>query len=318
MINHIIRYCQWTRQHAMLALARLSESECCQVASTRLCNAKETTHIRWKYPLLEPHLFSAITINHLPHFSFCNLVLTSIVTLLLTKYTSQDSMISAGILPQLICLAVDSPYDTAEMSRKAARTLANLTANLDNATIVIKVGHLMCITICLKRFGDLYFIWSMIILESMCDDSPTKECDTVLNAIQWTHTIHLLYLSWASIFNLALRNGNNSNYWHCITQELSPKIVIMWMNTVSQFRDKTLKSYSDQAASNFMQVRNHSTLYLSHFFSLFPLLLHMRIDSHVLFLPSSSIPPLLFLWQSSNHQQSTITCTNSPSLYCDS
>ena len=49
-------------------------------------------------------------------------------------------MISAGILPQLICLAVDSPYDTAEMSRKAARTLANLTANLDNATIVIKVA----------------------------------------------------------------------------------------------------------------------------------------------------------------------------------
>lgn len=53
-------------------------------------------------------------------------------------------MISAGILPQLICLAVDSPYDTAEMSRKAARTLANLTANIETATIVIKVGSCHC------------------------------------------------------------------------------------------------------------------------------------------------------------------------------
>lgn len=66
-------------------------------------------------------------------------------------------MISAGILPQLICLAVDSPYDTAEMSRKAARTLANLTANLDKATIVIKVSHLICITICWRRFTDLCY-----------------------------------------------------------------------------------------------------------------------------------------------------------------
>ena len=73
-------------------------------------------------------------------------------------------MISAGILPQLICLAVDSPYDTAEMSRKAARTLANLTANLDNATIVIKVGHLICITICWKRSAYLYFNCTMIML----------------------------------------------------------------------------------------------------------------------------------------------------------
>lgn len=63
-------------------------------------------------------------------------------------------MISAGILPQLICLAVDSPYDTAEMSRKAARTLANLTANLDNATIVIKVG----------RSLDMYYR----LLETFC------------------------------------------------------------------------------------------------------------------------------------------------------
>lgn len=39
IINNFIRYCQWTRQHAMLALAGLSESECCQVASTKLCNS---------------------------------------------------------------------------------------------------------------------------------------------------------------------------------------------------------------------------------------------------------------------------------------
>ena len=51
--NNAIRYCQWTRQHAMLALAGLSESECCQVASTKLCNTKETLHGRWKYLLFE-------------------------------------------------------------------------------------------------------------------------------------------------------------------------------------------------------------------------------------------------------------------------
>lgn len=79
-------------------------------------------------------------------------------------------MISAGILPQLICLAVDSPYDTAEMSRKAARTLANLTANLDNATIVIKVGHLICITICWKRSAYLYFNCNNDHVITICDD----------------------------------------------------------------------------------------------------------------------------------------------------
>lgn len=49
-------------------------------------------------------------------------------------------MIAAGILPLLITLAVDSPYDTAEMSRKAAKTLANLTATPESATAVIKVS----------------------------------------------------------------------------------------------------------------------------------------------------------------------------------
>lgn len=48
-------------------------------------------------------------------------------------------MIAAGILPQLISLTVDSPYDTAEMSRKAARTLSNLTATPASAALVLKV-----------------------------------------------------------------------------------------------------------------------------------------------------------------------------------
>lgn len=51
----------------------------------------------------------------------------------------QDSMIAAGILPQLVSLAIDSPYDTAEMSRKAAKTFSNITATLENATLVMKV-----------------------------------------------------------------------------------------------------------------------------------------------------------------------------------
>lgn len=48
-------------------------------------------------------------------------------------------MIAAGILPQLVSLAIDSPYDTAEMSRKAAKTFSNITATLENATLVMKV-----------------------------------------------------------------------------------------------------------------------------------------------------------------------------------
>lgn len=48
-------------------------------------------------------------------------------------------MIAAGILPFLISLAVDSPYDYAEMSRKACKTLANLTATTESALAVIKV-----------------------------------------------------------------------------------------------------------------------------------------------------------------------------------
>lgn len=50
-------------------------------------------------------------------------------------------MIAAGILPQLVSLAIDSPYDTAEMSRKAAKTFSNITATLENATLVMKVSE---------------------------------------------------------------------------------------------------------------------------------------------------------------------------------
>ena len=57
----------------------------------------------------------------------------------------QDSMIAAGILPLLITLVVDSPYDTAEMSRKAAKTLSNLTATPESAAAVIKVAFILYI-----------------------------------------------------------------------------------------------------------------------------------------------------------------------------
>ena len=48
-------------------------------------------------------------------------------------------MVAAGILPLLISLAVDSPYDSNEMSRKACKTLGNLTGTLESATAIIKV-----------------------------------------------------------------------------------------------------------------------------------------------------------------------------------
>ena len=54
-------------------------------------------------------------------------------------------MIAAGILPLLITLVVDSPYDTAEMSRKAAKTLSNLTATPESAAAVIKVAFILYI-----------------------------------------------------------------------------------------------------------------------------------------------------------------------------
>jgi hypothetical protein len=42
--NHSHRYCQWTRQHAMLALAALSETECCQVrAMTDRCTHRPSS-----------------------------------------------------------------------------------------------------------------------------------------------------------------------------------------------------------------------------------------------------------------------------------
>lgn len=36
-------------------------------------------------------------------------------------------------------------------------------------------------------------------------------------------------------------------------------IVIMWMNSVSQFRDKTLKLHADRAVDHFMEVVDHQT-----------------------------------------------------------
>lgn len=42
-------------------------------------------------------------------------------------------------------------------------------------------------------------------------------------------------------------------------------IVIMWMNTVSQFRDKTLKLHADQTVEHFMEVSQLRTgLILPH------------------------------------------------------
>jgi hypothetical protein len=48
-------------------------------------------------------------------------------------------MINAGILPVLIGLAVDSPYDLAEASKRACTTLENLSAAPAMAALMIKV-----------------------------------------------------------------------------------------------------------------------------------------------------------------------------------
>ena len=63
--------CDWTRQHAIFALANLSED-----------------------------------------------------------FECQELMIDAGILPNLLLLAQDAPYHTAEMSRESARILANISRRL--------------------------------------------------------------------------------------------------------------------------------------------------------------------------------------------
>ena len=70
--------CEWTKQHAVLALANLSETQSCQ-----------------------------------------------------------EAMIDAGILPTLLQLVKDGPYNTAEMRREAARILANLSARLASRVVAV-------------------------------------------------------------------------------------------------------------------------------------------------------------------------------------
>jgi hypothetical protein len=49
----------------------------------------------------------------------------------------QGAMIDAGVLPALLTLATDGPYNTAEISRESARILANLSSRM--AARVIEV-----------------------------------------------------------------------------------------------------------------------------------------------------------------------------------
>lgn len=49
----------------------------------------------------------------------------------------QGAMIDAGVLPALLTLATDGPYNTAEVSRESARILANLSSRM--AARVIEV-----------------------------------------------------------------------------------------------------------------------------------------------------------------------------------
>ena len=73
-----LKNCEWTHQHALIALANLSEAQSCQGA-----------------------------------------------------------MIDAGVLPALLALATDGPYQSAEVSRESARILANLSSCM--ATKVVHV-----------------------------------------------------------------------------------------------------------------------------------------------------------------------------------
>lgn len=47
-------------------------------------------------------------------------------------------MIDAGILTALLTLAIDGPYETAEISRESARILANLSSSM-----AIRVVHVL-------------------------------------------------------------------------------------------------------------------------------------------------------------------------------
>lgn len=89
------------------------------------------------------------------HTFLSNTLILSYATTQLTQSTFfnfqlnslQECMINAGILPLLIGLIVDCPYDTLEMSRKAAKTFMNLTSNPDMAIMAIKViyRYIICI-----------------------------------------------------------------------------------------------------------------------------------------------------------------------------
>ena len=70
--------CEWTRQHAVFALANLSEAQGCQ-----------------------------------------------------------EAMIDAGILPEVLNLVKDGPYNTIEMRRECARILANLSARLASRIVAV-------------------------------------------------------------------------------------------------------------------------------------------------------------------------------------
>ena len=70
--------CEWTKQHAVFALANLSETQGCQ-----------------------------------------------------------EAMIDAGVLPILLQLVKDGPYNTAEMRRESARILANLSARLAPRVVTV-------------------------------------------------------------------------------------------------------------------------------------------------------------------------------------
>ena len=70
--------CEWTKHHAVFALANLSQTQGCQ-----------------------------------------------------------EAMIDAGILPILLQLVKDGPYNTAEMRRESARILANLSARLASRIVTV-------------------------------------------------------------------------------------------------------------------------------------------------------------------------------------
>lgn len=46
-------------------------------------------------------------------------------------------MIDAGVLPALLALATDGPYNTAEVSRESARILANLSTRMASRVVEV-------------------------------------------------------------------------------------------------------------------------------------------------------------------------------------